>query len=331
METDTLDVAGASLNLATIKKYTWREELFLSKIENRETLYDTFKKPVIVEKVIFKKKEYKYNDPDLAKDFKNLKSGRVHIISSAGVKMSISQLIKTTEFGGKSQGKVMFAENRAFDIFKTEFDRLISKSGKGFITLCVYDRLYKVKDLRVTPGTPKSDFHFIDLDGNEVLHISHKAGKRPSDFSQYAGIKDKIEHPEIQDFIKAIHERTGGKLEPRQIFKRKIESFDLKRKAIFGGIDENYSRDNVTMFIQGDIGFVPYMNENEYLIDAPTLRFNNTESLTKSDKIFNYREGYEPWIYCAYRSSSHNKKCTGIENCRFGIYTEYFGKNAEVI
>ena len=61
-----------------------------------------------------------------------------------------------------------------------------------------------------TPGTPKSDFHFLDLEGKEIVWMSHKDGSKASDFQQWGGISKNVpnthNHKETKEFLGDLKE-----------------------------------------------------------------------------------------------------------------------------
>ena len=129
----------------------------------------------------------------------------------------------------------------------------------GPISVKLPNRTVKgVVDVIKTAGTPKSDFHLADEDGNPLVHISHKKGSTPRDFQQWGGLTEKriAEHKEVVAFGLACRALYGDRIPNGESCWTKIKDRNLKMMAIYGvnfdkaGINEN----KVDVLIQGDPG-----------------------------------------------------------------------------
>ncbi len=222
----------------------------------------------------------------------------------------LSDLEKTREFGGKGAGFGVRIE----DMQITEFNQKYSHLTPFNIVLgnVVYTDIVK---LEKTPGTPKSDFHFVDIKGNEVIWLSHKNGSKPSHFQQYSGLTEKeiISHPEVQSFIENV--RASYTDIPKAVtIARPINDENLRHKAVYGADYSkenwfwcNYGRQNVHAIIQGkfDLQSTPY----GYYILSGKITTNSIEM----------KDGYKPMMMCYYRGDRNQ---FGINGARFSISAE---------
>ena len=89
-------------------------------------------------------------------------------------------------------------------------------------------------DVFSTPGTPKSDFHLVDINGNEIVWISHKDGKTAKDFQQWGGISQAKEpsvysNEEVQTFVKDLKTAYPNGLPRETTLFRKIKNKQLTK------------------------------------------------------------------------------------------------------
>ena len=57
-----------------------------------------------------------------------------------------------------------------------KLEEIKEKTGSDAVTLKIGKNYYRVIAVESTPGTPKSDFHFRDIEGRMVGFVSHKDG-----------------------------------------------------------------------------------------------------------------------------------------------------------
>ncbi len=216
-------------------------------------------------------------------------------------------MLKDAGFGGGSSR--LRHEEAAIARLQQHLDIEKHNNGTDLVPLHAAGTCYYVASVKSTEGTPKSDFHFLDPDGNEVVWISHKAGKSPRCFQQWAGCSFRVEpnihlHDETQTFAERIRELefVGGMTVAQPIYDSK-----LKNLAVYGnGFGGEFGRNNVHLVIQG----IPTLASNtanaHYDIVSHSVHANG-ESLP---------DGYSPTFMAMYRGDRND---FGITNCRVGI------------
>lgn len=162
---------------------------------------------------------------------------------------------KTPEFGGKGIGTGTAAEDYHLSEFQKEMQSVMLKDKVSAIDLLIGNRKIKnIVGIDSTPGTPKADFHLIDLDGNEVAWISHKAGKTAKDFQQYGGVTHPViqQSKEVQQFIDDVRKIRPNGLSKGETFWREVNDKKVIHQSVWG---VNYGgkrgRENVDEFHQG--------------------------------------------------------------------------------
>ena len=229
-----------------------------------------------------------------------------------GNRVLLSELQKTPEFGGKGGGWSVKAETTALESVKDQLNDL--KGWDDSVELTVGNSVYQVSDVVSTPGTPKSDFHFVDPYGEEVAWVSHKDGNKPRSFGQWGGMSDREmapvyeQYPEVQDeifsFVEDVKDFIASDQMPRATtVARPIKNEHLKMVAIFGneyGGPEN--QQNVSAVIQGCVKI-----EGGRLVGTGGTHANGDE----------VPEEYEPMLMAMYKG---DRDQFGIRGARFSIY-----------
>jgi hypothetical protein len=221
-----------------------------------------------------------------------------------GNSVTIGDLLKAPEFGGKGQGSGTTKE----DLALAGINSALQELGAIDLKLSPNGNVYKgIVKASTVPGTPKADFT-LDTEKGPVIFISHKDGSKPTDFQQYGGFTGLMEEPEIKAFIEDVSKLTNGSLEPKQSFKRALKGEEIKLKAIYGleQSTENFNINNCQVVYQGNVKFVK-QPDNSYLVESNHTLLN-PELPTG---------GYEPILYVSYRKGRNS---AGLLNCRFGIY-----------
>lgn len=194
---------------------------------------------------------------------------------------------------------------------------ILEQSGCDYVTIKYKNNLYNVVRVEKTPGTPKSDFHFIDVNGNECLWISHKAGTTPKDFQQWSGMSASLEnaiftHKESKAFVNDLYMLYPNKVMPnRTSVMKSITDNKLKKMAVYGsgynGVVNNEGRNNVCYVLQGNVELKPIPSQpNIYTIEA-FHKYENGDDITGS---------YEPVMSAIYKGDRPN---FGIRGLRAGI------------
>lgn len=183
----------------------------------------------------------------------------------------------------------------------------IKNFNKITIPLKIDNKIYHISDIFKTPGTPKSDFHFVNDNNEETVWISHKYGRKASDFQQWGGVTEKeiLVEKETQDFINTVQSKFPNGITRATTIARKITNDNLKMKSIYG-IDygKEFGRQNVQLVIQGNMEL--HANNGYYSVNATSVHVNGDPMI----------KDYEPALMCTYRS---DRKQFNIPYARFTI------------
>jgi len=177
-----------------------------------------------------------------------------------GRSYKLNAISKSPEFGGKGAGSGTRAEDEALTAFKKELFNVLQKENVPFIFLKIGKRVEKVSEIASTPGTPKSDFHMMDPEGNEVFWISHKKGRKATDFQQYGGMVEIQDQAEVQQFVQALKANLkkdhgdATKFPMKTGYYRPVKSSKVQMMTLFG---KDYKtgkadgRQNIDVLYQG--------------------------------------------------------------------------------
>jgi len=239
-----------------------------------------------------------------------------------GQMIKLSGLEKTIEFGGKpSDYSPTAAEDTALAGLNGIFDKI--KGNESQVEVTIGNRKVNVAKFVSTPGTPKSDFHAVDANGDEVAWISHKKGSTHKQFQGYGGMSDKelasvyVEETrgteiktEIEEFVKDVKAYAKEEFQMEGLPKgvtvaRKIKTDKLRGIAVYG-IDFRGSpgRQNVDLIIQGEPGF----DENNKLVASGQTHSNGQR----------LENDYEPVLMAMYKGPDRSN--FGVLHTRFTIY-----------
>lgn len=246
------------LGISGLYRYDWRLSLFLSKYKSEDQfiLLDGNSKKFVYSEQIYQWIENKETD--------NLR-GKI-LLGDDNVYYSLTDLQKTTEFGGRGKGSGIHIEEREIES--------INKNMDSVITLKIGENKHDVVSLNKTFGIPKSDMHFVDVTNNEVIWLSHKDGSKPTDFQQFGGFEPGIkESPEVIDFIHTTKKMFPNGVPNKTAIGRKIEDNNLKLKSVYG-IDygKELGRQNVSLVAQGHLKLEA--NNGFYSINANMVHVN---------------------------------------------------------
>lgn len=203
---------------------------------------------------------------------------------------------KTPEFGGKGQGSRVSVENFELNSLQNQIEKAKMTDGVQSIDVRIDGKTYEVAGAQSTPGTPKSDFHLIDISGKEVVWISHKDGSLPKDIQQWGGISQRKEpgifsHPETQQFIADLKTKFPDGISSGYSAYRKIKDPNLKFMSVYGNnYGKEFGRQNVTTLLQGPVKLVK--TGKTYSLSANHVHFNG-ESLdnTPYEAVLSTRYG----------------------------------------
>lgn len=237
--------------------------------------------------------------------------GAVQLVSGSK-KYKISDLAKTPEFGGKGAGSGTRAEDAALTDIIAKLQKLLEEEKKPYINVDINGKVVKCAGFESTFGTPKSDFHILDTEGNQVAWISHKKGTRAKDFQQYGGMVELSGAKELEQFVADVKEHlkrgdSDGALPMKTAFARKVKDKTVKMKTLFGKDYKASGPDsvqNIDVLYQGVLGFKKV--GKKYVITSSHTVFHGEEPIGD----------YEPYYYVRPEQA---KTQFGIKGGRFFI------------
>lgn len=236
--------------------------------------------------------------------------------NASGSTVGATVVDRTTIFVKPDKRNPVHYEISEINTLNKTIQDLMKKNHSEYITIKYKNKSYNVTHVEKTPGTPKSDFHFIDVNNKECLWISHKAGSGAKAFQQWSGMSERVEreiytHSESANFVKALYNLYPNKVMPNKTtIMRRIEDETLKKMAVYGskyGIGVDEGRNNVCYVLQGHITLKSVgTNTNVYTVEA-AHKYEN------GDKIIG---DYEPVFMAIYKGDRSN---LGIRGLRAGI------------
>ena len=232
----------------------------------------------------------------------------------------LSDVKKNAEFGGKGDRDSVAKEDMALKSLNDQLNSIKKNISKSFVPMDINGEIHKVIRAESTSGTPKSDFHLIDIDGKECVWISHKDGKSPKDFQQWGGISQKIEplisgHPETQKFIKDLKVIYPKGLPPATSLRRKIKDRKLKMLSVYGNkFGSMLGQQNVSILLQGNVEVISA--GSAYKLKANHVHYNG-ESVDGN--------GFDPSLLAVFKG---DRSDAGIKGTRITI-APYDGRRAK--
>lgn len=271
------------------------------------------------------------------KDIINISSTRFKVVVPAKERMKIAEKI-VSELGGKlvttgsEAGKPVVEfdggikiyvkpkfgtgvggtakEDAQLESLQKQIQAELDDSNLMQLSIKIGAIYYNVAGAATTPGTPKSDFHLLNLKGEEVVWISHKDGSRAKDFQQWGGMTLKSEpeiakHPETKKFIEDVRAMFGNVMPRATTVSREIKDKKLAGMSIYGNkFGSSFGRQNVTLLLQGPVKLVKKIGYYQ-------ITSNHTS--VNGDIM---RGGYEPMFMAIYKGDRSNY---GIKGARFAI------------
>lgn len=295
---DMQEVEEATLSPAQLNKRN-NLQVFIQKLANKEPFVGTGQtEPTIV------------LEPD-PEALEQLRQGKFPAVFKGvdGQQYRLSQFEKTAEFGGKGTGFGTRIEDA--ELASLQAQLLDLKGNNPEITIRVGDRDVSVADVVTTPGTPKSDFHFVNSQGDSVAWVSHKDGSAATHFGQWGGMSDREMLPvynanpsvkkEVAQFIQDIKALVGEEM-PRATTIARPASELFQMISIYGnGFGGNRGPQNVDVILQG-----PVTISNGQLV-APNMHSNGEP----------VKGAFEPAMMAMYKGDRSN---FGIKGSRFSMY-----------
>lgn len=232
-----------------ISKYVNKEPFELDEISGRKVklVYDS-ETEAVLRKALVKKNSQLVRDL-VFKDTKN-----------RAARYKVSSFKKTAEFGGIPE-RAASSEEQAIAKINDILTSIKAELGSSFVPMTFRGKRYNITECVNTPGFVKSDFHFVDDRGNEVMWFSYKTGRSPQEMLQWGGMTEQpiSEYPETKEFVRLVMEKYPDGIPPtatvaREIFGTNADA--IKKKSIYGiGYDQGVplGRQNVSMVLQGDV------------------------------------------------------------------------------
>lgn len=273
----------ASLNAREMRKYDWRPEVFIRKLregsvfELNSAKKVTLLPPLDVEEILRNGSTTELNE--------------LRFSDINGEIYKLSDFKKTVEFGGKEGGASLAKEDMALKQLRADINNKKEEIGKSTIPIKIGNKVYEVYDVQSTPGTPKSDFHLVDINGKEIVWISHKDGTKVTHFQQWGGTSSRIEpqiasHKETQEFVNKLKSIFPKGLIPKSpSYFRRIKDEKLKMMSIYGkDFGKNMGRQNVTLVVQGNLSLRKI--SNYYEINAQHYHVNGERITNEYEAVF---------------------------------------------
>ena len=154
-----------------------------------------------------------------------------------GNRVKLTDLYKDSEFSNRSQNTTIKQDLEVYSL-NNKLQEIKKRTNKQYVNVRLNNIIHPVVSVVDSSFKHKSDFNFIDINGNDIFYISHKDGRTPKDFQQWSGTSKKFqksifEHPETQSFISTI-KTMGFELPRATTIARRINSDFLKQMAIYG-------------------------------------------------------------------------------------------------
>lgn len=241
----------AQLSASELRKYDWRAEVFIKKIKEKTSFEISGGRKVVL---VMPK-----NGEKILKSGSTQELNGIRFADLQGNIFKLSDFVKNQDFGGKGERGGTVKEDRALSSLRNQIEEAKIKEKSAVIDVKIGNKTYKVFDAASTPGTPKSDFHLLDINGEEIVWISHKDGRTEKDFQQWGGMSQRSEptiysHPEVQKFINDLNQLYPNGLPSATTLARKIKDKKLKNMSVYGNeFGSAFSRQNVTITLQGEI------------------------------------------------------------------------------
>jgi len=294
----------------------YRIVLFLKKYQNREEFVLMGNKKVTL---VYDKKV-----ADQLKAKRNLAS--LVFTSTDGQKLKLSNFQKTPEFGGKAESTTRIEEAEIISIRK-QMSEIRQQTGEPCVPIKIGNKVYQCCNIEKTAGTPKSDFHFLDINGKPIVWLSHKDGSKASDFQQWGGVSKIVpnvhNHPETKEFYKDVIESFPEGFPPKTNVVKEIGDPLLKKKAVYGDDyrpgSTRFGENNVTMILQGPVTLKKVGNGQNVYYKIEANHANKNGETMKGD--------YEPIFDGSYRQGRGQP----VNNARLGIWPKVIEKRKGTI
>ena len=174
-----------------------------------------------------------------------------------GHKIKLTSLYKDSEFSNRTQNTTIQQVLEVYSL-SHKLEEIKKQTNKPYVDVRVSETIYRVAYVISSPFGYKSDFHFVDINGNAVMHVSHKYGNSARDFQQWSGTSKRFQerifnHPETIEFISTL-QNLGSELPRASTVARRISDDLLKQLAIYGtDFGSEFGLNNVEAVLQGNL------------------------------------------------------------------------------
>ena len=174
-----------------------------------------------------------------------------------GHKIKLTSLYKDSEFSNRTQNTTIKQDLEVYSL-SHKLEEIKKQTNKPYVDVRVSETIYRVASVISSPFGYKSDFHFVDINGNAVMHVSHKYGNSARDFQQWSGTSKRFQerifnHPETIEFISTL-QNLGSELPRASTVARRISDDLLKQLAIYGtDFGSEFGLNNVEAVLQGNL------------------------------------------------------------------------------
>ncbi len=199
------------------------------------------------------------NNIECLEDLEKYNTGRSIVLPTIdNSKIKLSSLYKDSEFSNRTQDTTMQQDIQVKSI-ANQIENIKLSTDKKFVKIRIGNEYYEVVSIIDSPFGCKSDFNFINTNGDYVGFISHKHGNSPRDFQQWSGTSKRFQeaifnHPETQSFIKELTNRFDQGLPSTSSVARRIVDEKLKMMACFGtDYGSEFGLNNVNAIMQGNL------------------------------------------------------------------------------
>jgi hypothetical protein len=227
-------------------------QIFMDKVKRGDSFLTTDGRQVVIDKKFFQQEDF------IEQLIKGEWPPRQPMPLVGGGMISFSRLQKTPEFGGKGSEDHLQKEIKAMGSLTQQLEAL--KQDSPSIKLKVGGYFVNAASVVNTPGTPKSDFHILDPEGNEVAWISHKDGSpaSPKKFGQWGGLSrfwwSDDADTEVARFVRRVRAKfPDGMPKGQTAVMAPISDPHLQMMAVYGYKfgKKQFGRHNVTTVLQG--------------------------------------------------------------------------------
>ena len=199
------------------------------------------------------------NNVESVQDLEKYNKGKSIVLPTIdNQQVKLSSLYKDSEFSSRTQNTTLQQDTQIKSI-ANQIENIKAQTNKNYLRLRIGNEFYNVVSVINSPFGSKSDFNFIDFEGNYVGFVSHKHGCNPKDFQQWSGTSKRFQkvifnHAETQSFISELTLRFKNGLPAASSIARKISDDSLKMMACFGtDYGKEFGLNNVNAIMQGNL------------------------------------------------------------------------------